>query len=363
MDEAVYAPHLTILSEYSSPNSVASTLPSIVCEVTLLVLFVERSLYSMRTKSALLIAAVFIFVSLYQGMNARNTHTNSANGNLGIINIKGKWVIPPRYEQIVYAKQIDCYWVKDNSWELLDRNGAAVKSELPAALQPVATAASVTTYPDVMLVSGPDGLGYSEPTGRPLTKCIYTELYDVGDQLWMVRERSPLAANVSGDGALPTQPPLQLLDHSGTVIGTLPSNAMRPEGKFVDGVLCCAFDDGSCETGLVDRTGHRISGTSENIAQSRAALGVTRQNSDFNCIYEVPVSKSKPIKFVDMSNDGADPKWFAPIAITGDMAIVYAKSGEKLLSGLVNRNGKWLLKPKYDRLTYCDSDRLIASKS
>ena len=145
-------------------------------------------------------------------------------GSLGIIDMHGKWIVPPRYGRIVYVSKIDAFWVKEtkfpppspppdwlnpvleriaknDEWKLIDRNGVELKARLPYLREPIpeyppSQALGVSFYPDVLKVQGPDGIGYCDSNGQPITECIYHDLIDVGDGLWMAREpyRKPVLA-------------------------------------------------------------------------------------------------------------------------------------------------------------------------
>ncbi len=369
-------------------------------------------------KLALTVAALLVVSSGYS--SAKCLGQEDPVGALGIINSKGDWIVPAMYEQIIYIKKIDSYWVKqrplalpesgplaemlhcfakNNSWKLLNRNGEAVDFALPYSCDPLddsdalqalklipyepPQAPGVAVYADQMLISDTGGLGLSDPYGHPLTPCIYSEIHDAGEGLFLAKEpyREPLLKKLDqmifgpsySSSEAQEAPPFVLIDEHGSLVATLPSNVMRARRKFVNGLLPCDFCHRTlgCVPGAVDRTGRVVIQPGGKMPASLIEPIVpSHKINRLDYVYAVPSSADHSIRFQkesELSHSellGKSPQYYAPMATEDDNALVFIRpeEGAQLLTGMVDNNGNWLIKPEYDRLAYPGPDRLAASK-
>ncbi|MBX9720271.1 MAG: WG repeat-containing protein [Candidatus Obscuribacterales bacterium] len=348
----------------------------------------------------LILAVVLSFlVDLNVESSPRRTANNPSTPLLGIIDRKGNWIISPRFERMVYVKAIDGYWGKrqlpplpdgfstvpkemtiNDNWVLLDRYGHELKSQLPSSCEPVieyspSQAAGVSIYSDFIDVVSTDGFGECNPYGRLVLPCLYSEVSDVGNGIWMAKKKSyePSIFEKAMEyfyGAPDERPipPYQFLDHQGNVLSTVPSCVVggRPQARFVNGLIKCLISsNGSWGEGAINKFGEIV------IAPGSVLPPFLQKSpelpSHFYYTYEVPSSSSSAVKFFlelpGKSNpELASKKYAAPIFVTDDLALVYVQRGRETLSGLVNKDGKWVLQPNYRILAYCCFDRMIASK-
>ncbi len=312
--------------------------------------------------------------------------------SLGIINSKGEWIVAPQYHEIAYLKKSKRIWVKElnpstakyfwpptllnsigknDHWRLLDIDGRELPSELPAGHEPLrewppSQALGVSFYPEAMVTNGPEGAALNNSSGKQLTAGNFHRLTYVGEDTWVglpsqdenrTSEEKFFPFLVLGDPrALPAA--LKLIDQNGRKIATLPKGVMMADGNYVNGMLVfltagvgyCIYDK---QANTLSQPTLRLPGTFSSRRQQPDAP------KSFNSFYNLPISKSTPIKFIDIKKKGTLPSEVVPVTVADDLALVRTQDD---MFGLVNRKGEWILPPDYNRLAYCSPDRFICSK-
>ncbi|MBS2006539.1 MAG: WG repeat-containing protein [Cyanobacteria bacterium SZAS TMP-1] len=311
---------------------------------------------------------------------------------LGVADFSGKWILEPKYEQIIYVKSIDSFWVKlprseikpwyqrrpwqyftNARWKLLDRNGVERNSHLPENLEPVSltfspVAPGIAYYPRFFQAAGSNGYAICDADGSPVTKAIYREIFDVGDDLWLVRSLrqksmydvlwSPFQPH-GGKHALP--PPLTLIDHRGKTIAVLDECIRGPNGKFKNGQMEC---NKGCLLRNVDHQGKETPAFREGMFEppfEDLSLEFRPRNSaTLRCI--MPISTDKPVPLLPYKSPPDKNDW-QPVEMADGLFSVLIANNASLHWGLIDKRGQWLVKPEYCRLMYCSQDRIAASKN
>jgi len=289
---------------------------------------------------------------------------------VGVINGQGKWIIPPRYLQIIYMPKTDNFWVKvresdvsnpwmpdsldwagrNTAWKLLDRKGRELLSYLPYLSEPVCaemTDFGASIHPDKLVVKKNCEYGYCEPDGRPITSCKYSFICDVGHGKWLASETK----KDIGD----QQMPIVMLDHKGKKLRTL-DQAVNYRNYAGNGVLEC-FRRG--QSGYVDYRGEFIPlAVNEHSPGRMSAAATNEQPVKCKSLDHSSKSSSKPGNWIDLMKslekyDDVSQKPFV------DNRAVMGGGGH---SGLVDINRNWLIEPTFSGLLYCNEDTLIANK-
>lgn len=354
---------------------------------------ISFSLKSHSTVLSIVLVLVVLMVATVFSRTAANEIAPIAR-TFGIIDKVGNWIVKPSYEQIIYVKSIDSYWVKEprvpnttsehlrqvlallvknDAWKLLDKNGVKQNASLPYLVEPDM---SVSCCSERIPVHGRDGLGLCDPFGKQLLKCLYSEIYDVGDGLLIAREAyretPPVAFMhrfIGGLGGDMPVCPLKLFDYEGHELTTLPPTLFRPEGHFVNGLLKCDNASGGSPPFFIDRHGKVIAINPTSTGELKTDRASYRSMPFEHFVYEVPTSQKTQIHFEHEPVSGcdlkyADPKYAAPMALSTETAIACIKTRDgKYLSGIVDLTGKWLLPPVYDKLDSGSKHQFIAARS
>ncbi len=311
---------------------------------------------------------------------------------LGVINAKGEWILPPAFEEIIYVKKHDAFWVKESepsmakyfwppnflnslgknkNWKLVDKNGKEIGSHLPEGQDvlreyPPTQATGVSFYDDAIVTNGKEGAGLNEYNGKPLTAANYHRLAYVGENMWVgspgrdedATTEEKMFPSITLGNPMHLPPAVVLLDNEGKRVAKLPKGIFGPDGYFVNDILVCqVMGAPSCAIHKTGRIAYSPGAALPDFVRNR--FFKPGQPRSFNSFYNLPVSKDKPIKFVDISKKGNYPSEIIPKAVAENIALV---STENDMFGLVSNKGDWLLAPDYNRLAYCSSDRFICSK-
>lgn len=289
---------------------------------------------------------------------------------VGVINGQGKWIIPPRYLQIIYMPKTDNFWVKvresdvsnpwmpdsldwagrNTAWKLLDRKGHELLSYLPYLSEPVCaemTDFGASIHPDKLVVKKNCEYGYCEPDGRPITGCKYSFICDVGHGKWLASETKKDLSE--------QQMPIVMLDHNGKKLRTLDLD-INYRYYAGNGVLEC-FRRG--QSGYVDYRGEFIPlAVNENSPGRMSVVATCEQPVKCKSLDHSSKSSSKPGNWIELrkSLEKYDDVFQKPFV---DNRAVMGGGGH---SGLVDINGNWLLEPTFNGLLYCNEDTLIAHK-
>ncbi|MBS1996721.1 MAG: WG repeat-containing protein [Cyanobacteria bacterium SZAS LIN-2] len=345
------------------------------------------------------LATLFLFATTLAACH-RTTHYPPIIPELtfGVINMKGEWIIPPIYYNIIYAEKIDGYWLqhdpnspeaqiwippifksfrKNENWTLVDKNGEEMASDLPhdtylVTGQTSTRAQRITTYSDLIPLRGRNGYGACDQRGKIVIPCKYGAVFEVGDGLWIARE-SPDDTTVGRllaklQPQTPGQPdfyPSYLMDGAGKQIARLPDEFCMPYGRFANGLLACGFaNPKACYTKAINNRGEVVPQTDNKyVAACKAAETTAPQSTRFYRVYKIPTSAHAPLTFEDPTESNvADIAFARPTEISRNMAIADIQKGGRYLGGIIDSNGKWLLAPKYECIGYCSNDRLIVSK-
>jgi len=336
--------------------------------------------------------------------------SSGANGSfdppdtLGVANFKGDWIIKPRYQEIIYVKSIDSYWVKiprssvankpwtlgllteqktNPRWKLLDRNGVEQKSELPENLAPLAgvyaTTLEMMAYNQFILVEGANGIGICDAKGRPVTAMDYDCLYDVGDGVWagqrVQRDRGlhGILVNVGLARSLRREfGSVELIDHSGNVIAALPSRVTGFRSKYKNGLLYCNIEGRDLQE-AVDRQG-RFTGQTANLpplADPDLTIASVPHHSE-SIGAKIASAPSTPPQLLTVGLPKESDRLhgpFRPYVLGDNLLCLPIKIDNKYYWGLTDSresNGtkisNWKVPPIYARLMYCGPDRIAASK-
>jgi len=344
----------------------------------------------------LVVVALITAAALSKMKSSRATSSFDAPDTLGVANFKGEWIIPPRYQEIVYVKSIDSYWVKvprstvagnswtlglpgerriNRRWKLLDRNGVEQKSELPENVTPLtgvyATTLELMAYDKFMTVEGPDGIGICDARGKPVTTINYDCVSDVGDGVWAgqrVKRDSGLRGILVDVGLARSLRcefgPVELIDHAGTVIATLPEKVTGFRSKYKNGLLYC--NTGADAQEAVDRQGRFTGDTAilEPLSDLDLAIGCPPHHSE-SLAAKIGSAPSMPPQLLDLADErAASDKPFRPYEMGDNLLGVPVKVDNKYYWGLTGnkKNSNWIVPPVYARLMYCGADRIAASK-
>gem|GEM_PF-1758613 len=341
---------------------------------------------------ALLVMLAASAVSTYYSPTVAPKDVRNDPLSLGVINGKGEWIVAPLYDEIVYLKKSNCFWVKElnpstakyfwpptflnsigknDHWKLLNSDGRELPSDLPAGHDPLrewppTQALGVSLYPDAMATNGPEGAGLNNSIGKPLTTGNFHRLTYVGEDTWVglpgqdddrtYQEKVFPNIVLGNPMALPAA--LKLLDYQGHKFATLPKGVMSNDGNFVNGMLVfftagrgyCIYDKRA--NSLSQPTFH-LPGTFSSRYQSADGP------KSFNSFYNLPISAAAPVKFIDIAKKGKLPSEVIPVTVADDRALVRTQDD---MYGLVNRKGEWIIPPEYNRLAYCGPDRMVCSK-
>lgn len=351
-----------------------------------------------RQKSVLyLLAGILIIMGLASYAAANYSPpvplTNVVNNPLllGVVNARGEWILPPAYDEIVYLKKAEAFWLKEKNpsmakylwppnflnsigksknWKLVDKNGKDLGAQLPEGQEPLreyppSQAYGVSFYNDSIAANSKDGASLNDSKGRPLTPSNLHSITYAGEGVWIAQPgrdeeattEEKVFPNIHLGDPFHLPPAVVLLDEQGKRIVKLPKGVV-PRGFFKNDLLVCDV------MGSLPCAVHK----SGRLAYSPGAvlpglLGEKTNRPDeprsFNAFYNWPISADKPVKFIDISKKGNYPSEIVPVAVAENVALV---STQNDMYGLVNRKGEWLVPPDYNRLAYCGPDRLIVSK-
>jgi hypothetical protein len=309
---------------------------------------------------------------------------------LGVIDRKGVWIIPCRFQRVLYISSTQMFWastkppptntaVIHNSsesnpdWIMFDRKGHRVESQLPEGCEPIfewtpsQAAMGTSFFADAVLVGSRSGYGVSNSFGKLMMPCKYERLDDVGEDRFVAKARpikldtlvSSLVESIAPN-SVPDEgfvQPYELFDHKGGYIATLPTTVKGfPEGHFVDGLL-------KIGRVVVNKFGKIVFDENSRTLPDSLARAYDFQNRNHGFVYRMAGDSLTPIKFLSDSNspEYADAVYAAPIFVTANRAIVIQRREDGTRTGLVDEKGRWIVKPKSRVFAYCCDDRFISS--